>query len=324
LLKTEQEGALIVRIAVMGAGSIGLLLAAKLTAVTERIEVITRTEAQAEQIRKNGISIEGESTTPGNKFKVFSYENTATNPRVDTAPQFLLLAVKQSAISEELVDFIMQRISPHTTVVCYQNGIGHEDKLLNHLEKGRLLLAVTTEGARKLGPAQVAHTGRGVTDLGFTYRIVAETYPASQKKVAEMLGKAGFAVSLSKNMNTKIWSKLIINSIINPLTAILQVRNGELLRSSASLALMSALYKEGIAVAQGEKVELPDNLWETVLKVCESTADNQSSMLQDIVHHRITELESINGSLLRIAKKMELELPVNQTIYQMVRALENK
>jgi 2-dehydropantoate 2-reductase len=313
-----------VRIAVMGAGSIGLLLAAKLAAVTQRIEIITRTEAQAEEIRKNGIWIQGESAIPGNKFRVFSYENRAKNPRVETAPQYLLLTVKQSTIDDELALFIMQQISPHTTVVCYQNGIGHEDILLNHLDKGRLLLAVTTEGARKLGPAEVAHTGRGVTDLGFTYRIVAEKYPAAQKKMAEMLEKAGFAISLSKNMKTKVWSKLIINSIINPLTAILQVRNGELLRSSASLALMSALYKEGIAVAHAAEVELPGDLWETVLKVCEGTADNQSSMLQDIVHHRITELESINGSLLRIARKIKLELPVSQTIYHMIRALENK
>jgi 2-dehydropantoate 2-reductase len=311
-------------IAVMGAGSIGLLLAAKLSAVTETLEIITRTEEQAAAIRREGITIDEESAIPAYKFEVISYETKFAKRHARSDLHFLVLAVKQSAINNELLAFIMRYITPHTTIICFQNGMGHVDKLLAYLDKERILLAVTTEGARKTGLFQVIHTGRGITDLGYSCQDVGEKAANAQKIFADVMMRAGFEVSLSKNMGTKVWSKLIINAVINPLTAVLKVRNGELLRSPSSEALMLALFKEGIAAARANQVDMPDNLWETILQVCKLTANNQSSMLQDILHHRSTEIDSINGTLLRIAEQSKLELPVNQAVFHMVKALENK
>jgi 2-dehydropantoate 2-reductase len=311
-------------ISVMGAGSIGLLLAAKLSAVTETLEIITRTEEQAAAIRREGISIVDECAVPADKFEVISYETQLVKRQARSDLHFLVLTVKQSAINNEMVAFILRNITPHTTIICFQNGMGHVDKLLAQLDKERILLAVTTEAARKTGLFQVIHTGRGITDLGYNCKDVGEYAANAQKIFAGVMTRAGFEVSLSKNMGTKVWSKLIINAVINPLTAVLNVRNGELLQSPSSEALMLALYKEGIAVARANQVDMPDNLWETILQVCKMTANNQSSMLQDILHRRITEIDSINGSLLRIAEQHKLELPVNQTLFHMVKALENK
>jgi 2-dehydropantoate 2-reductase len=311
-------------IAVLGAGSIGLLLAAKLSVVTERIEIITRTEEQARAIRREGISIEEECAIPADKFEVISYENSIAKRQASTDLDFLVLAVKQSALDDALLTFIMSYISPLTTVICFQNGLGHVDKLLNHLHEERILLAVTTEGARKTGLAQAAHTGRGMTDLGYSCQDVGEKAAFAQKMFAEAMMRAGFKVSLSKNMNTRIWSKLIINAVINPLTAVLKVHNGDLLQSPSSEALMLALFKEGMAAARANRVDMPDDLWEMILEVCRLTASNHSSMLQDILHHRSTEIDSINGALLRIAERNKLELPVNQAVYHMVKALESK
>jgi 2-dehydropantoate 2-reductase len=311
-------------IAVMGAGSIGLLLAAKLSSVTERLEIITRTEEQAAAIRREGISIEEESAIPADKFEVFSYENRSIQQQASNELDFLVLAVKQSAIDKELLTFILKYISPRTSVICFQNGMGHEDKLLTYLDKERILLAVTTEGAKKTGLFRVAHTGRGITELGYSCQGIGEKAVSTQKLFADAMMRAGFQVSLSKNMDIKVWSKLIINAVINPLTAVLQVQNGELLRSPSSQVLMLALYKEAISVTRAIRVDLPENLWETILQVCKQTANNQSSMLQDILHRRSTEIDSINGTLLRIAKQLKLELPVNETVFHLVKALENK
>jgi 2-dehydropantoate 2-reductase len=311
-------------IAVMGAGSIGLLLAAKLSAATETLEIITRTEEQAAAIRREGISVDEESAIPADKFEVISYETKFAKRQARSDLDFFVLAVKQSAINNELLAFILRYITPHTTIICFQNGMGHVDKLLTHLDKERILLAITTEGARKIGLFQVIHTGSGITDLGYSCQDVGEKAANAQKIFANVMMRAGFEVSLSKNMGTKVWSKLIINTVINPLTAVLKVRNGELLRSPSCEALMLALFKEGIAAARANQVDIPDNLWETILQVCKLTANNQSSMLQDILHHRSTEIDSINGALLRIAEQHKLELPVNQAVFHMVKALENK
>jgi 2-dehydropantoate 2-reductase len=312
------------RIAVMGAGSIGLLLAAKLSVVTETLEIITRTEEQAAAIRKEGISIDEESAIQADKFEVISYETKFVKRQERPDLHFLVLAVKQSAINNELLAFILNYITPHTTIICFQNGMGHVDKLLAHLDKERILLAVTTEGARKTDLFQVTHTGSGITELGYSSQDVGENAANAQKIFADVMIRAGFEISLSKNMGIKVWSKLIINAVINPLTAVLKVRNGELLQTPSCKALMLALFNEGISVARSNQVELPDNLWETILQVCKLTANNQSSMLQDILHRRSTEIDSINGTLLRIAEQRKLVLPVNQAVYHMVKALENK
>ncbi|SEB41573.1 2-dehydropantoate 2-reductase [Paenibacillus sp. GP183] len=323
-LLIEQEGDQIMHIAVMGAGSIGLLLAARLSAVTDTLEIITRTEEQADAIRREGISVEEESIISADKFEVISYETKIAKRKASHDLQFLVLAVKQFAINNELVAFILRYITPHTTIICFQNGMGHVDKLLAHLDKERILLAVTTEGARKTGLYQVSHTGSGITDLGYSFQDIGENAENAQKIFAGLMKRAGFEVSLSKNMGIKVWSKLIINAVINPLTAILKIRNGELLQTPSSKALMLALFSEGIAVARANQLDLPDELWETVLQVCKLTADNQSSMLQDIIHSRSTEIDSINGTLLRIAEQHKLVLPVNQVVFHMIKALENK
>jgi 2-dehydropantoate 2-reductase len=323
-LHIEQEGDQIMNIAIMGAGSIGLLLAAKLSVVSEKLEIITRTEEQAAAIRREGISIDEESAIPADKFEVISYETKLAKRKTSHDLHFLVLAVKQFAINDELLAFILRYITPHTTIICFQNGMGHIDKLLAHLDKERILLAVTTEGARKSGLFQVTHTGSGITEFGYSFQDIGENAENAQKIFADVMKRAGFEVSLSKSMGIKVWSKLIINAVINPLTAILKVRNGELLQTPSSKAIMLALFNEGIAVARANRLDLPDNLWETILQVCKQTADNQSSMLQDIIHRRSTEIDSINGTLLRIAEQYKLVLPVNQAVFHMVKALENK
>ncbi|MNI04767.1 putative 2-dehydropantoate 2-reductase [compost metagenome] len=301
------------RIGIVGGGSLGLLFSARLSTVF-KVEVITRTEEQALAIAACGIHIEGEHA--GATYPITAYSFEAMNAScIDERPEldYLLLMVKQSDISHGLLAMIQRRVTPKTKVMCFQNGIGHEDQLLNVLQPDQIVLAVTTEGAKRLTATSVAHTGFGLTYLDET-----------QKKCAFILEKAGFEVYLSNNMNTRIWGKLIINSVINPLTALLKVTNGDLLKSPYIHALMMALYQEGISVAAAMHIELPDDHWTTLLSVCERTASNHSSMLQDLMNGRGTEIDMINGSLLSIADRFQLNLPVNQTVYQLVKALENK
>jgi 2-dehydropantoate 2-reductase len=140
--------------------------------------------------------------------------------------------------------------------------------------------------------------------------------------LVEMLEKAGFHTVMSKNMDVRIWSKLTINAVINPLTAILRVKNGDLLLSPWVRSLMNDLYQETRMVATAKGILLPDELWDTMLSVCEATSLNHSSMLQDIEQSRRTEIDYINGSLVKMAKDLNLEIPTHQTVYHLVKALE--
>ncbi|SDM90030.1 2-dehydropantoate 2-reductase [Paenibacillus sp. yr247] len=314
------------RIMIIGAGSLGLLFAAKLSAFCEHMTVIARTREQATELAQQGIALDGTEerylTTRSGviEFGYFIEEVKMTNNSLHHF-DYIFLMVKQPAITQELVDYLKTHMSTDTYLVSFQNGIGHEEMLGGEFGRDRLLLAVTTEGAKREGLTAVSHTGHGVTYMG-TAEHIDQFANSAQILLVELLEKAGFQIMMSNNMEVRIWSKLMINAVINPLTAILRVKNGELLVSPWTRSLMRALYQEACIVAEAKGVLLPDELWDSLLGVCEATSMNHSSMLQDIEQSRHTEIDRINGSLLQMAKELNLELPTHETIYQLVKALE--
>ncbi|MBD0379160.1 ketopantoate reductase family protein [Paenibacillus sedimenti] len=310
------------RIMIVGAGSLGLLFGAKLFTVCDHITVVTKTREQAEALRMQGISLDGDKviSTNSNEHNI-RFQSYDESVKEDKHPDFLFVMVKQPAIRDEFISYLKDSMSAGTIVVCFQNGIGHEEKLISAVGSDKLLLAVTTEAARKEGLTKVDHTGHGITYLGSLTRKGGPPQ-ASQILLQDLLKTAGIEAEVSNEMEVRIWSKLIMNAVINPLTAILRVRNGELLESPWAMSLMRELYDEAMLVAGAKGIELPDNLWKTLLHVCKATAQNHSSMLQDLMQAKGTEIDSMNGSLLRIAKELKLELAVHQTVYCVVKALE--
>ncbi|KRF32180.1 ketopantoate reductase family protein [Paenibacillus sp. Soil787] len=314
------------RIMIVGAGSLGLLFAAKLSAFCEHMTVIARSREQADELAQKGIELVGTAesirTTRSGVIDFRYYlEEAGTASSSLHHFDYIFLMVKQPAITQELINNLKSQMSKDTYLISFQNGIGHEVSLGKELGRDSLLFAVTTEGARREGLTTVTHTGHGVSYIGKTEdsdHVVDSTHIL----LIEMLEKAGFHTMMSKNMDVRIWSKLTINAVINPLTAILRVKNGELLLSPWARALMNDLYQETRLVATAKGIFLPDELWDTLLSVCEATSLNHSSMLQDIEQSRRTEIDHINGSLVKLAKELNLEIPTHQTVYQLVKALE--
>jgi 2-dehydropantoate 2-reductase len=314
-------------IMIIGAGSLGLLFAAKLSAFCEHMTVIARTREQAAGLAQQGISLGGTAErylTTRTGVIEFGYY-IEEDKSVSTSLQhydYIFLMVKQPAITQDLIDYLKAQINTNTYLISFQNGVGHEAMLREKLGWDRLLLAVTTEGARREDLTAVSHTGRGVTYIGTAEDTDSQFNNSAHILLAQLLEKAGFHTRMSKNMNVRIWIKLTINAVINPLTAILRVKNGDLLVSPWTRSLMQALYQEACIVAKAKGVDLPDDLWETLLGVCKATSENHSSMLQDIEQSRRTEIDRINGSLLQMAKELKLDLPTNQIVCQLVKALE--
>ncbi len=242
-------------------------------------------------------------------------------------PHFIFLSVKQNAITDELASDILGLMGPGSWVVCLQNGIGHAEKLVKHLPADRLLLAVTTEGALRVSDCESIHTGHGETYIGAFREGDKEEVENSrivQKKLAKQLEMAGFRISLSNDIISRIWQKLLINAAINPLSALLQVRNGELLELSEARQLMQQLVEEGKLLASACGIEIGTDLWTRVQEVCENTAVNRSSMLQDMQAGRVTEIEAITGNMLNKARTAGLELHAHQSVYLLIKALEKR
>ncbi len=320
------------RFTVIGAGALGTLFAVRLSEAGHEVEVVVRRPERQAEIEAAGLRLV--DAVPGREEKRAHAVITAF-PRVSlgggkeafggkggSGPHFILLAVKQSAITRELGLELSRRMDSSAWIVCLQNGIGHLEALAAHVPSERLLSAVTTEGAMISPAGEAVHTGRGMTWIGAAEEERDGVSETAQKNLVDWLQLAGFSASVSKNISSRIWQKLLINAVINPLTALLRVPNGMLPSLPEAEKLMRALYEEGAALARALDIRLEADLWEQLLEVCRRTATNRSSMLQDMTAGRPTEIEAITGGLLREADRGGIALPTHLAIYRLVKAAE--
>jgi 2-dehydropantoate 2-reductase len=315
-----------VRIRIVGAGALGLLFTSKISTTIAQVELITHTQYQSDLLTMKGLM--AVDANMERILPVQAYSMTSSNYDANLAMpvDWLFLMVKQKDVNSALLKQLLLLATEETRVLCFQNGIGHMEVLKQGFPVNRLYAAITTEGALKVSEHSFRHTGQGTTWFGRieeTYNDLDE-WDEQEIKLQSMLIEAGFEVFLSKKIISNIWNKLLINASINPLTAIFQIKNGALLESVYMRDLMRTLFEEGCLVAGYAKIEIDDNLWKQLVQVCERTAENQSSMLKDILDGRDTEIDWINGALLQLANKYKLALPAQQTVYRMVKYLESR
>jgi 2-dehydropantoate 2-reductase len=322
-----------VLVRVIGAGALGMLAAARLVQSGTKVELVPRTIIQAEEIRSQGLLYTGKlsesaETTSIVRPEVKAYEELESKGiggSSDEPPDYIFLMVKQSSITEVLALTLSKQLKPSSRLVCFQNGIGHIAILQRYIPVEQIWVAVTTDGALKHSARHVEHTGMGTTWLGSIQPVSdLDDDNHNEKKLLNLLNDAGFETFVSNNITSKVWNKLLINTVINPLTAILQVRNGILPQIPSTLPLMRSLYEEGAMLADKLGIELAPDLWEQLLNVCERTAANQSSMLQDVLARRLTETEAITGGLLAEAWRVGVELPTHAALYYMIRSIEQQ
>jgi len=308
-------------ISIIGAGAIGLLLAGTLAGKAKSLELVARSESQAAKIRSEGLQVDGSVIVPSASMRVVSFDGIVAYS-IQPEADYVLLTVKQSALDDGLMRYAADRIQSGGKLVCFQNGLGHIEKLLQFVPAERLVVAVTTEGAKRTGEASVLHTGSGVTYLGHPDPNLGDSRNSDIKDLCNLLKTAGFRSETSNRIMSKVWNKLVINAAINPVTALLRVPNGNLLASPSALSLMRDIYEEALQAASLRAIPLAPDLWEQVEDVCRKTHANHSSMLQDVLSGRRTEIDWITGALLGVGRSGGLSLPVNETVYRLVKALE--
>lgn len=316
-------------IEIIGGGSLGLLLAGRLAAarIGGSLTLVVRTRRQAEAVARLGITVQNKEGKPFNPAAVQCMDVAAYSARTQYGghrADWVMLALKQKDIGEQVIEILSRQASGATRICCLQNGMGHLEKLGNAIGGGRLYAAVTTEGAMRISDTEVRHTGQGFTRIGAAESGQNEAdsrqYTAA---LIEFLSAAGFQAAASENIRADIWDKLIINCVVNPVTALLDIRNGRLLEERACMELMRSLYDEAEAVAAAAGYGRPEGVrWQRLIEVCRSTAGNRSSMLQDLSAGRVTELEWLTGSLLREAERAAIKLPFHHTLYRLIQAKE--
>jgi 2-dehydropantoate 2-reductase len=201
-------------------------------------------------------------------------------------------------------------------IVLLHNGMGTAEWLINHFPNNPLLAGVTSCGALKRDIHHIQHTGFGETWLGALNHAGNEW----QRLVAPLANALGHA-AWSEHIEERQWQKLVVNAVINPLSAVYNQPNGILLQHQAEVA---ALCDELQPLLVHHGLTKTAQAWcELVLQVAERTAQNYSSMQQDLANQRPTEIDFITGYLLQQAAKIDLELPLHRALYIKIKALES-
>ena len=178
---------------------------------------------------------------------------------------------------------------------------------------------LTTHGSKRVKPFHAQHTGLGHNDLGLLSGDQAETV---QNEIVRTLSKALPSLTLSDNIKEKQWLKLAINCVINPITAIDNIENGQLLNNAYD-TVIETLLNEIVTVARYAGITLSlSELKKQVLTVAKNTRKNCSSMRSDILQQRKTDIDYINGYIINIAKEAGIPVPENERLLQQVKDLE--
>ncbi len=278
----------------------------------ESIILIHHRRSVAASIAKRGVSIRELS----GKF-VRAHIKTRTRLSRRDKPELVLVTVK-AYDTERLALRLNKSVVGNAPVLSLQNGLGNVEKLGRRLGSDSIIAGTTTEGALTTGPGRVIHTGRGTTWVGE----VNGKYSDRCLAIARAFRRAGFSAVLSNNIRGVLWTKAIVNSAINPISAVARVRNGDLRKTPELRQIAYRVVDEGSAVAQANGILLEPYPKRLLDRTLESTSRNKSSMLQDIEAGRKTEIRQLNGSISRLGVQIGLSTPFNDLLTRFVLFLE--
>lgn len=292
------------RLLIVGSGALACLFGAKLAASTE-VTLLGTWREGLEAIQQDGIRLETADGT-----KVARVRATAEPGDLHDVEHALVLV--KAWQTDQAADRLKSCLAANGLALTLQNGLGNLEILQSHLGADRAALGVTTVGATLLGPGHVRAGGEGALHLG------------QEKRLApfwDMFKRAEFELKRADNLEDLVWGKLAVNAGINPLTALLRVRNGALLELPGARDVLARAVSEVAAVvaASGGSLGMADPVGET-RAVAQRTAENRSSMLQDVLRGAPTEIDAICGAVVRRGRELDVPTPVNETLWQLVRA----
>ena len=293
------------RIAVMGAGAVGCYYGGTLARAGHQVMLIGR-KKHVEAIRQRGLLLD----TTGFRAHVSVGASTEAG---DIRGASLILCCTKSSDTENAATLMAPFVAPDATVLSLQNGVDNAERL-----RARLLHtvhpAVVYVAVEMVGPGHVKHHGRGELVVG----------PSSMSgQMLEDFANAGVPVQVSGNVFGELWAKLILNCAYNAISAVTQLPYGVLFENEQARDLMRSVVSECLAVAQRESITLPDDSWDGVERIAATMPAQLSSTAQDLKRGRRSEIDHLNGHIVRRGQSLGIDTPVNRALYSLVKLLES-
>ncbi|WP_137891908.1 ketopantoate reductase family protein [Ramlibacter sp. 2FC] len=294
------------KIAVMGAGAVGCYYGGTLARAGHEVTLIGRAQ-HVQAVRRDGLWLD----TQG--FEAHVPMQASTEAEGVRGAELVLCCVK-STDTEEAAAAMAPHLAPGALVLSLQNGVDNAERLQALLPQ-RVVAAVVYVATEMAGPGHVKHHGRGELVIG--------PLPGSEALVAQFAA-AGVPVQVSDNVAGALWAKLILNCAYNALSAITQLPYGRLVQGQGVEDVMRDAVQECLAVAQGCGVTVPDDTWEAVQRIARTMPTQYSSTAQDLARGKLSEIDHLNGLVLRRGEALGIATPVNRVLHCLVKLLEGR
>ena len=290
------------KIIVLGAGAIGSLYGARLSKLND-VTLVARQE-HAEKINKNGLKITGEENNV--------YKLKATTEINEIEDDTLIILTTKVHRSKDAIEPIKNLIKKDTIILCLQNGL-HSEEVVKEIVNGKciVLRGITAVGATFLEAGTVQFNNLSYTKI--------EESPVS-KELADNFDECGLKANVSENLKEDVWKKLILNCVLNPLSAILRRDNGGMSDEGLN-ALKQLIVDECLKVANKDGATFDFDFVEAINNGIEGSR-NLSSMYQDILKEKKTEIDYLNGAVVELGKKYGIKCPVNEALITIIREME--
>jgi 2-dehydropantoate 2-reductase len=299
-------------IVIIGAGAMGGLFGA-LLAPWAKVTLCTTNVEHAAIISHQGLTLISMSGTIHRRAIKIVVE-----PDPDTIAADLVIICTKARATNAAARTALSVLAANGLVLTLQNGLGNLECIASVVGASRAVAGITSQASTLVAPGHIRHAGDGPTRLA-----AAPDQSSRVEAVAALFNRAGITTSVSDDVDSLLWSKLLINVGINGLAALLRVPNGTLAHVPECEQLMVRAVEEAVAVARALDIDLPyENQVDRVRQVCLQTAANRASMLQDILRGKATEIDVINGAIVAKGEEAGVATPVNLLITQLIKALE--
>ena len=298
------------KIAVMGAGAVGCYYGGMLARAGHDVTLIARAQ-HVEAVRKSGLRLETKA------FDVHLPMQASEDASGVRGAKLVLFSVK-SPDTERAGAALAPYIEPDAAILTLQNGVDNAERLAATLGRD-VIPAVVYVATEMAGPGHVRHHGRRELVIGRSARS-----PDISPRIAAAFIAAGVPVEISDNVIGALWEKLIVNCAYNALSAITQLPYGRLVQGEGVPAVMNDVVEECLAVARAAGVDVPGDMRQAVPQIAQSMPGQFSSTAQDLARGKPTEIDHLNGYVVRKGAALGVPTPANRTLVALVKLFEGR
>ncbi|MDD5510600.1 MAG: 2-dehydropantoate 2-reductase [Dehalococcoidales bacterium] len=294
------------RIFIVGSGGVGGYFGSLLARAGADVTFLARGEHLA-AIRKHGLAIR----SVHGDYQIQPAQTVATIAEI-TDPELVILAVK-TYDSADAAQQLSGVVNSNTVIISFQNGIDNDIEIKKYIENAKVFPGLAFLSAVRAAPGLIVQSGE-LRKLVFGDRNVPEN--EQLQKIEEIMRNAGIDARISDNITRDLWQKFILINAFSGMTAVCRASIGAVLSNPVTRRVYARCVREAIEVAKTLGIDIPDNMFDKVMGITEEfTPDSRSSLLVDIETGRPTEIETLNGTLVRLAEQLGIEVPVNELIY---------